>query len=246
MLLLALLLSVAVLLIATSLTQGFTGEPAEYVFHVGRERSYGEFLEYVMTLWIVLMLAVMWWRVRATVLAVWVVVFCWFGLDNAFSVHEGAGEWMASHVHVVGHAGPYAKHVGEVIFVATVGAVGLGSLLLAHRGCRGLARWLSTRLFALTGALVFFGFLVDAVHAIVTVAGAPWAIHVLLTVVEDGGELVVLSVATVSVFAVVTATVTDRPTTPWTDSAANQPGTTQHRGATSDEPHEQRVAARVP
>lgn len=67
-----------------------------------------------------------------------------------------------------------------------------------HRASVGLARSLSIRMLALAVATAFFGLVLEAVHAALTLVTDVVAGDVLLTTLEEGGRLVVLSLATAS------------------------------------------------
>ena len=69
----------------------------------------------------------------------------------------------------------------------------------AHARAGSRDRAVSAVLIVLFGALVFFGIVVDAVHHLVFPGPG---LRPLFTVLEDGGEMVVLSIIVAFVFAV--------------------------------------------
>jgi hypothetical protein len=86
--------------------------------------------------------------------------------------------------------GAYRQPVGEILWLAIVG-VGLVVLLtITHRYASPEWRASSRVLGTLLGFLVACGVGMDAVHAFATNGGV-W--NVIVTVLEDGGELVLLA-----------------------------------------------------
>lgn len=192
--LLGLFLVVDALLIGLHLSGGLLGEPSEQTFDLSTERGYGEFFQYVKALWIVLMLLGLWRLTRQAVLVAWAGVFAWIALDDALMLHERGGGWLAEHTGVVASTGQYANHVGEGVYFALAGIVVAAGLALAHRFVSGPDRVLSWRLVVLGAVGVFFAVGVDAVQVPFYVDDPDGVADVLLTALEDGGELTLLSV----------------------------------------------------
>lgn len=112
-------------------------------------------------------------------------------LDDALQLHEWDGV-LAPGGTSLSEAGSSGSDLGELLVWAVLGTPLLGAILITHRRSDGAAQDTSRRLAALTVALVVLAAVVDAVHARTTGTLA-WV----LGTVEDGGELVVLSLIVV-------------------------------------------------
>lgn len=193
--LLALLLTVGLLLIAAHLatkTLGIT----EYLLDLGVDRGYGEFFQYVMTLWTVLLLAALGFRRRASVFFAWALAASYLGMDDALSLHERAGFAFAAWAP---HWGGAAVHVGELLWLGAVGLVLFSAVAVTHLRASRDDRAVSGVLVLLFAVLTFFGVAIDAIHHLLF----PDPIFdVLGTTIEDGGEILVMSVICSFVFAV--------------------------------------------
>ena len=110
-------------------------------------------------------------------------------LHDAFELHERAGRMLAGARPGVSMWGLGSQHVGEVLFSATVGVVVLIGFAATWRRSAPAARQLSLVLLALLAALGVFGVLIDTLHAAAT--QTPWGYR--LGIIEDGGEMVVLT-----------------------------------------------------
>lgn len=182
-------------LIAFHLSMKYLGHPEEYVFDLGADRSYGEFFQYMKNVWAILLLAALAVRRRAGVFVAWAVVCAYFLADDAFQLHERAG-W-AAHAAFPGVGA--AMHIAELAWLAGVGILLAGVVLATHVRAAPEDRAVSTVLVVLFGLLILFGVVVDAVHHLVfpgRVFDAPF------TTLEDGGELVALSLVVAFLFAV--------------------------------------------
>jgi hypothetical protein len=126
---------------------------------------------------------------RGTWLA-WTLVFAYLGIDDAFYLHETFGRrWQDS-----GREFGFRVQDGfEALFSATVGLVLLAALALSWRRGDALFRWLSVRLLVGLAGLAFVGVGIDILHEHAWVQPYRW-LHHGLGLLEDGGELVVVSI----------------------------------------------------
>lgn len=194
--LLLLLLLADAALIALHVSMKLLGVPQEYTFDLASERGFGEFFQYVQILWAAAMLALLTLRDRVGVYAAWLVVCVVFAADDGLELHERAGQRFADAFPGLGSLAP---HLGELVWMAAVGAVLATIVALAYRRAPSEAKAVSLVLAALFGVLVFFGVVIDVIHH--TVFQAP-VFSVPMTVLEDGGEIVAMSFVVVFLFAV--------------------------------------------
>lgn len=195
------LLVVDALLIALHLSRGLVGEPEDQAFNLSAELGNGEFLQQAKAVWIVLMLLGLWLLSRQAVLVAWAGVFAWAALDDALMLHERGGSWIAEHTPAGAGTGEYANHLGEGLYFALAGIGVVTAVALAHRYSSAPARVLSWRLVVVAVVGAFFAVGVDALQTPFYVNEPGGLGDVLLTAVEDGGELAVLSVAVAVVFS---------------------------------------------
>jgi hypothetical protein len=193
--LLALLLSVGLLLIGAHLVTKALGI-TEYLLDLGVDRGYGEFFQYVMTLWTVLLLGALGFRRRAGVFFAWALAAGYLGIDDALSIHERAGFAFAALAPQMGGA---AVHIGELLWLGGVGLILVTAVAVAHLRASRDDRAVSGILILLFALLAFFGIAIDAIHHLL-LPGPTF--DVIGTTIEDGGEILVMSVIFSFVFAV--------------------------------------------
>ncbi len=210
--LLALLLMADVALILLYWSRVLAGEPSSVAFDIGVDRGYGEFFQYVQTFWAGSVAAFLAVRERVAVLGAWAVVCAFFVSDDWFQMHERVGFWFGDRLPALGDN---AHHFGELLWMGGVGLLLILAVWLTNR--RSPAEWRSTTtvLVVLFGLLVIAGIVVDVVHEVV-LDDVP-GLGVPLTTLEDGGEIVVMSLVVTFLFAVATVghrPVVDPPLTP--------------------------------
>lgn len=158
-------------------------------FRVSVERGFGEMFEYAKLAATAAVLASLALRWRSWAVLFWTALVAYLVVDNAFAVHEEMGVLIARFLELprVGDVRPV--DLGELVFLGGVGAIaGLGIVAIlrsASLRARRLTRALSAGLLL----LAFFGVLVDLVHRLVS---RTW-LEPTASVVEDGGELLVMS-----------------------------------------------------
>jgi len=190
------LVLIDVALITFHLSMKYLGHPQEYVFDLGADRGYGEFMQYAKNAWAMLLLFVLLLRRRSAVYAAWAVVCAYFLVDDAFQLHEQAGWAMADAVPGWGGA---AVHIGELTLMALVGLVLVVVVAATHIRAAPPDRGVSIVLAGLFTVLIVVGVGFDAIHHLFftdAVFDAPF------TTVEDGGELLTLSLIVGFLFAV--------------------------------------------
>jgi hypothetical protein len=160
-------------------------------FSLEADNGIPEAYQYVKQFWLVLCTAALFRRTRATVYVGWMLVFAFLLLDDAFQFHEHFGKWLSAQ-----HALPVAfglrpDDIGELLFAAAFGGVTV--LLIGFGYWRGdsHARVVSRDMTILVVALAVLGVGVDMVH-VITYFKAPLLAQFLL-IVEDGGEMLVVS-----------------------------------------------------
>jgi len=121
----------------------------------------------------------------------WAVLFIYLFLDDTFEIHERMGD-------VIGHRladgpvfGLYPEHFGELVFAGLIGTLFLTALAAAWLTGTRAARRFSLLLVGAVAALAAFGVVADTLQVLVD-RRSPW--HYRLGIVDDGGELVMITV----------------------------------------------------
>ncbi|WP_285101880.1 hypothetical protein [Promicromonospora sp. MEB111] len=189
------LVTVALGLNVIFLSHSFLGIPEWPGFRFAMERSVPEVVGYVFTAWaagLALYLAV---AHRQAVLAAWGAVFAVLLADDYLMLHERMAKVVSANVTV---PYPYGQPVGEIVWLAFVGGVLLTAVTVSYRWAAPEWRASSRVLTALLALLVVCGVGIDAVHGFTTNRGV-W--HVLLSSLEDGGEVLLLAVVVTFLYA---------------------------------------------
>jgi hypothetical protein len=170
-------------------------------FSIVTERGFAETFQYFKAWWLVVMFV---WLARATreywYLA-WATVFLYIGLDDLLEIHEETGNSLALRYGFQETLGLRPRDIGELAIFAAVGLALLALVGVAYLRGSDRFRRHSERVFVLVALLAALGIGVDALHILFlhTWAGAMFGL------IEDGGELIVLSVACWYVFVLVRA-----------------------------------------
>ena len=162
---------------------GFLLDPR---FSIEQDGGYSEFYEHLKVAGTVAALGALYSYRRALAFLSWGLVFTFVLLDNALELHERLGALLVSGVRAATLVGLRPQDVGEVAVWAVSGAALLSLVALSYR--ERANRAFTRHLLALFALLVAFGLGVDVLHSLGN-ARAPF----LLGFIEDGGELVTLS-----------------------------------------------------
>jgi hypothetical protein len=130
----------------------------------------------------------------------WAVVFAFLLFDDAFQFHERFGEWLGAQYALPVAFGLRPDDIGELLFASAIG--GLTVLLIGFGFWRGdaAARTVSRDTALLVGVLAGLGVGVDILH-VITYFKAPLLAQFLL-ILEDGGEMLVVTAIAAYVFNV--------------------------------------------
>ncbi len=133
----------------------------------------------------------------------WSAVFLWVLADDAASIHERLGEQLGARLGLPALAGLDPQDLGELLVMAAAGGLALLLVGAAHRGTRGPERQLSWRLLALLALLAGFGVGLDMAASALR---SGW-----LGFVEDGGEMIGVSLLLATVRRRLTGTASRTP-----------------------------------
>jgi hypothetical protein len=184
---LALLLCTDVVFFALHTFNRLTGR--DPLFSLATDGGYSEIFQYIKEYWIALVLFRVFWRTRERLYAAWALFFTYVLCDDALTIHERAGEALAVRWGYVPAFGLQPDDFGELTVSLLVGAVFVALIGVCHRRADTNARGVSGGLFVLVALLALFAMFFDMVHELLDDYGVRS-----LTLLEDGGEMVTMSV----------------------------------------------------
>lgn len=175
---------------ALHLLHTYSGFFTDSQFSLAKERGFAETFQYLKEGWIGTML--IWFTLTTPNLLYpsWSLLFGYLLIDDLFEIHEGLGARIVGHFELPPMFALRPQDFGEV--AVTASAAVLFSVLIGVGHYRGdpAARSFSRSLLGRLLLLVFFGVVVDMIN--VMIVHPVWTLA--LGVVEEGGEMVMMSV----------------------------------------------------
>ncbi len=172
------------------------------LFSVEKDRGYAELFQYVKEYWIALLLALLAVQKRSFLYLGWSLLFFYVLLDDALSIHEKWGDIISNKLGILPALNLAADDFGEIIVSVFFGLIFLSFIGIAYRFSDRASREISRYLIVMLFALASFGIAVDLVHEAVNVVFRSRFLGSLLGLIEDGGEMVVMSIIAAFVFLV--------------------------------------------
>lgn len=160
-------------------------------FSLEMDGGYPEIYQYFKLFWIAACLATTLVRTRIWTLAGWALLFLFLLYDDFAQFHETSGFAISQQQQWQGVAGLRADDLGELAVAAVVGAAVLAFAAFAIWRGQQSSRRMARDLLCLVGLLAIFGVCVDMLH-VVAYFRFP-ALSAELAIVEDGGEMMVMS-----------------------------------------------------
>lgn len=184
-----LLLGVDLLFILLNLLHVYTPYFRDPSYSIETDRGFAEIFQYVQEYWLILLFG---WLAfsGAPGYLTWALLFGYIVIDDAFTIHERLGV-------VVANLFSYhplllrARDFGELTVLGAIGGIFLILLSATYYWGSAMFKQVCKTLLLLMCALVFFGVVVDMLHILTGKASVLTPIFALL---EDGGEMVVMSV----------------------------------------------------
>lgn len=169
-------------------------------FSLEADNGIPEAYQYVKQFWVALCMGALFRRTRAVVYTGWTLVFAFLLMDDAFQFHEHFGQWLGGQYQLPAIFGLRPDDIGELLFAAATGGVTV--LLIGFGFWRGdsHARVVSRDMALLVIALATLGVGFDIAH-VITYFKAP-ALAQFLLILEDGGEMIVVSLMAAYMFNV--------------------------------------------
>lgn len=159
-----------------------------------------ETYQYVKEFWVAACMLAAFRRTRAPLYAGWAAVFAFVLVDDAFQMHERAGAWLGGRYALPVVFGLRPDDMGELLFAGMAGVS--VAALVAVASWRGgeQSRRITRDMLCLLVAFAVLGVLVDTLHVLAYVHRS--LLEQVLLVLEDGGEMLVMSALTAYAFHV--------------------------------------------
>ena len=157
-----------------------------------------EIYQYVKEFWVIVCMLVAFVSTRHRAYLGWAIAVSFLLADDAGQIHENVGGWLAAHYQFAAPFGMRSKDIGELL---VAGAAGVFTLTIVGAGLwRGTeqCRRISRDMGLLIVLLAVVGVVVDVLH--IVAYNAQSLLAQVLLVVEDGGEMVVMSALTAYAF----------------------------------------------
>ena len=163
------------------------------LYSLERDRGFPEVFQYTKEFWCILLLGFTAIRQRSLSYLSWMLLFIYLLLDDSFHIHEQVGAYLSDTFRFIPMLGLRPVDFGELIVSGTAGLLLLGLISVAYRFGDRLFRKASRYLMILLLALATSGILFDMLHIVV-----PERMSRAFGVLEDGGEMLVMSVIVTS------------------------------------------------
>lgn len=155
------------------------------------DQSIPEIFQYLKELWIAFILGTVFLLRRDLIYLFWAILFFFFLIDDFAAVHEQIGALISQDMNIIPRFGLRSTDFGELFAILVVGVLFSLALLFVFLRSNREGKVTSIVLMSLVLGLVFFGVVIDMVHA----ASSNWSKYLskFLAVVEDGGEMIMMS-----------------------------------------------------
>jgi hypothetical protein len=163
------------------------------------EASYPEFYQYTKFVWILVLLIIIAITTKNKGYISWILVFSYFLADDALHIHERMGRFLQQRVTFDPPFNLSIEDVGELSAFVIFGLPLLVLLLWSYHRSLGIHKRISRDLLLLVVVNAFFVVIFDVVHAAIEFSRSADRVW---TLVEEGGEMFVVSTIVWYVFRV--------------------------------------------
>lgn len=182
------------------LFHNYTGIFASSYFSLAADRGMAEMYQYLKESSIVLILIILFRRKSNSVYIAWSLLFGYLLVDDAYRLHEKLGAMLRPYFSFAPMIGLRAQDLGELCVYAFFGLTCLIFIGITHRMSDADARTNSRYFLVILTFFVFFGVVVDMIHAMVKHP----TLSDMMALLEDGGEMLVVTIMLYVVFRLVT------------------------------------------
>lgn len=166
------------------------------LFSIEYDGGYGELFQYIKELWIIVLLVFIGTKQWKFIYFSLSLLFLYFLLDDSLRIHESAGAFLADSFNFHPQLGLRAIDFGELVVSVLVGAPLFALIGIAYNRSDVAARMIAKCIMAMVVLLALFGVLTDMVAIMVKHPVA----QPILNIIEDAGEMFMMSVIAWFVF----------------------------------------------
>jgi hypothetical protein len=183
--------------------KGVSTELINPMFLLDHDQGYAEVYQFGKELAISVTLLIIGIKKRQFLYMNWAVLFFYLFLDDAFSFHEIGGIWLSDYFAFEAQFHLRPVDFGELLISASSGLVLLSLIGIATLKAEFNHKLISFSFFLLLIVLVIFGVGVDMLHIIAdNVFEHRRGVGAIFGIIEDGGEMVVMSIICAYAFVV--------------------------------------------
>lgn len=164
------------------------------IYSIDTDGGYAEMFQYIKEYWIVVILFVLAIRRKHIIYFAWSSLFMYFLLDDSLKIHESFGTYLVKYFEFQAMFQLRAQDFGELSVSILFGLLLFTFIGVSYLFSDNVAKQISKHLFILVISVAFFGVIVDMLHTII-----PWG-KSLFGFIEDGGEMLVMSIIVWYVF----------------------------------------------
>jgi hypothetical protein len=170
----------------------YTGLLNSSLYLLTRDRGYAEFFQYTKELWIAVLFLILGIKKKQGIFYVFSLLFLYLLIDDSFEIHENLGRVIAEIFNFRPWMGLRAVDFGELIVSGVFGLLFLTALILFFIMSDTITRRITLYMAIFLVVLAFFGVVMDMVAVMVDHRGTTRV----LEIIEEGGEMLVMSVIT--------------------------------------------------
>ena len=166
----------------------------ESAFSIAEDHSLGEAFQYVKEFWIALLLGLLVFRFGKNTLWGWILFFLYILLDDMLKIHESVGDFGGQYIQLPTAWNAFERlggdDIAELAYLALSGGIILLILIFLYIQSDSEIRAIQRPILFLFAALITFGVGVDFIDRFANSE----IILFLLKFIEDGGEMIVMSI----------------------------------------------------
>lgn len=168
-----------------------------YYLALTKDGSWAEFFQYLKYLFVLVFVVHLMYSKKKFFYLSWFLLFLFFLFDDALSLHEKVGEIFAKEVDFQPMLGLRKVDFGELAFVLVIGLAILSVFIITYFKGGPVYRKRTIDMLILLALMIFFGVGFDLLHVAL---GEDDRVSFILGLIEDGGEMVTMSIIVWYVF----------------------------------------------
>ena len=166
------------------------------LYSLGKDGGYPEIYQYVKEFWIVLLMLSVYLKTKEIGHILWVMVFAYLLFDDAIRIHERVGSIIAKNLDFTPIFGLRPQDFGELAVTVIALVLLLTPIGFFYLRASSMFKKITRDLLLLLLIIGFFGVFVDMVGIVVSWPQGRF----LLGIIEDGGEMIAISMLAWYVF----------------------------------------------